>query len=258
MSRERYGIFGGAAALLCLAALLGGGCATGSAVRTSGSNLTYEALRDGGIAIVSVTVKEEVEQVRPPLNATLERVLREMRPDLRVQAADATRESLGLPEYRRLLAAYQLKGNLAAADRNALASRLRGGVRFALLALVDKDDIRLPPNRTSSSLRYGAASPSFGTQTAIRDARIRMTLYDLETGAEAWSAVYTSSTDNAPADSVSRPPVVLGLPLLTVPSEGRFEPLPERPSLAQALIEGLRDFAADLPMPPPQPAAAKR
>lgn len=258
MTRGRYAIFSGAAALLCLAGLLGIGCATGSAVRTTDSNPTYEALRDGGLAIVSITVKEEVEQVRPPLNAALERVLRETRPDLRVQTSDATRESLGLPEYRRLLSAYQLQGKLAAADRNALASRLRGGARFALLARVDKDVVRLPPNRTSSSLRYGAASPSFGNQSASRDARIRMAIYDLETGAEAWVAVYTSSTDNTPADSVSRPPAVLLLPLLTVPTEGRFEPLPERPSLARALIEGFRAFAADLPGPPPQPAAAVR
>ncbi|MEK7348883.1 MAG: hypothetical protein AABZ94_08420 [Candidatus Eisenbacteria bacterium] len=195
MSRGRYGIFSGAAALLCLAGILLGGCATGSAVRTTDSNPTYEALRDGGLAIVSVTVKEEVEQVRPPLNAALERVLRETRPDLRVKSADATRDSLGLPEYRRILSAYQLKGKLTDADRRGRALRLRGSARFALLARVDKDIVRLPPNRTSSSLRYGAASPSFGTQSASRDARVRVTIYDLETGVEAWVAVYTGPNE---------------------------------------------------------------
>lgn len=249
MSRGRYGIFSGAAALLCLAGLLGSGCATGSAVRTTDSNPTYEALRDGGLAIVGITVKEEVEQVRPPLNAALERVLRKARPDLRVQTADAVRDSLGLMEYRRILSAYQSEGKLTAADRNALASQLRGSARFALLARVEKDVVRLPPARTASSRQDGAASPRFGTPLATRDARVRMAIYDLETGAEAWVAIYTSSSDSAPADSVSRPPAVLQLPLLTFTKEDRFEPLPERPSLARALLEGFRAFAADLPGP---------
>ena len=257
MTRGRYGIFGGAAALLCLvAALLGvGGCAGGRPVLTTDTGLTYEALRDGGLALVSVTVKEEVEQVRPPLNAALERALREMRPEVRFRTAASVRDSLGLAEYRRILSAYQLEGKLSEADAAVLAAKLGRSSRFALLARVDKDDTRVPPMRRQSTGVVGAASPTFGRLAASRDTRFRISLYDLSTGREAWGNVYASSSDNVLPDSVPRLPAKLPVPRPGTEAEIPLEPLPEVPSLAEALVEGFRAFATDLPRPANTPAA---
>lgn len=198
---------------------------------------------------------EEVEQVRPPLIAALEKVLRESRPDLPFRTAASVRDSLGAAEYRRILAAYQLDGKLSDADRGVLASRLRGSARFALLARVDKDDIRQPPLRRSSSGQVGAASPTFGAFTASRDTRIRVTLYDLASGKESWAAIYASSSDNVLPDSVPRLPSQLIVPPPGAEREVPVEPVPEVPSLAEAVVEGYRAFVADLPARPASPAA---
>lgn len=255
MTRGRYGIFRGAAALLWLSGTLVAGCASERAVLTTGPGMTYEELRSGGLAIVGVTKIDEVEQIRPPLIATLEQVLRESRPDLPFRTADTVRDSLGLSQYRRILSAYQSAGKLSDGDRGVLAARLRGSARFALLARVDKDAVRLPPARRSATGAYGAGSPQFGTRAASRDTRVRVNLYDLQTGAEAWSAIYASSTDNVLPDSVSRLPNRLLLPRQGSPMEVPIEPLPETPTLAQALIEGFRAFVADLPKATGTPAA---
>ena len=256
MTRGRYGIFSTGAALLWLSGTLVAGCASERAVLATGPGMSYEELRSGGLAIVGVTKVDEVEQIRPPLIATLEQVLRESRPDLPFRTADSVRDSLGLTEYRRILSAYQLAGTLSDADRGILVSRLRGSARFALLARVDKDAVRLPPARRSATGEYGAAAPQFGTRAASRDTRVRVNLYDLQTGAEAWSAIYASYTDNVLPDSVSRLPAVLLLPPQGSPAEAPIDPLPEAPTLARALIEGFRAFVADLPKAPAQPAAA--
>ena len=265
MTRGRYGIFRGVAAVLsrpaerlAAALLVAGifaGCAAERAVLTTDAGPTYEALREGGLAIVGVTVIEEVEQVRPPLNAMLEAVPRETHPDLRVRNADAMRDTLGLAEYRRLLTAYQSAGKLTDADRGVLVARLRRSARFALLARVDKDVVRLPPTRAPLSRSASAANARFGAPTVSRDARLRVTLSDLETNREAWAAVYASSTDNIVPDSTSRPPDVRLTPPLGSPAEPPMDPLPETPSLALALVEGFRAFAADLPAKPGAPAS---
>ncbi len=251
MTRGRYGIERAAAALLCLAGALLSGCAAERAVHVAESGVTAEALRAGGLAIVGVTVIEEVEQVRPPLVAALEAVMREARPDLPFRSAGEVRDSLGLPVYRRILSAYQSAGKLTEPERLELAARLGEVVRFALLARVDKNVVRFPRARRAYNARYGdrsgAASSDFGTRAASRDARVRVTLYDLASGSEAWAADYASSSDNVLPDSVPRLPERLLVPRPGEPGELPLEPTPEAPSLARALIEGFRAFAADLP-----------
>jgi len=255
MTRGRYGILLTTAALLSLL----GGCAAERAVLTTDAGLTAEALRAEGLAIVGVTVVEEVEQVRPPLIAALEGVLRERRPDLPFRSADAVRDSLGLPAYRRILSVYQAAGKLSESGRLELAGRLRASARFALLARVDKNVVRLPSVRRQYDRRYGepydATSAKFGSRAASRDTRVRVTLYDLASGREAWAAVYASSSDNVLPDSIPRLPDRLTVPRPEQEGELPLEPVPEVPSLAQALIEGFRAFAADLPSPPGKPAA---
>jgi len=95
--------------------------------------------------------------------------------------------------------------------------------------------------------RYGTSSQSFGPRSASRDTRVRVTLYDLTGGREAWAAIYSSSSDNVLADSVSRLPERLIVPRSGDPTEGPIEPTPETPTLAQAVLEGFRAFVADLP-----------
>lgn len=215
--------------------------------------LTQEALRDGGLAVVGVTMVDEVEQVRPPLIEALEKVLRQERPDLPFRTAASVRDSLGPAEYRRLLAAYQSEGKLTDADRGALAAKLRASARYAILARVEKDAVRLPPGGRSVFSDPGAANSTFATRAASRDARFRVTVYDLSTGSEVWAAVYASSTEHVVPDSI--PPIPDKL-IIRPPGDRERPPdaLPEAPSLASALVEGFRAFVADLP-PPPRAAA---
>src|SRR5512143_3309724 len=103
--------------LLLLGALAGlvagwAGCASESKLLRSDPSFTAGALTHGGIAVVSIVKKEEVEQVRPPLIAALEAELARGRPDLRLIPADRVAAALGLPAYRHLLSAYQASGSL--------------------------------------------------------------------------------------------------------------------------------------------------
>lgn len=261
MTRGRYGIEGAVAALLCLAGALLSGCAAERAVLVAGPGITAEALRAEGLAIVGVTVIEEVEQVRPPLVAALEAVMREARPDLPFRSAGEIRDSLGLPSYRRILSSYQSAGRLTESECRELAGRLRGRARFALLARVDKNAIRLPRARRAYDQRYGqssGAASDFGSRSASRDTRLRVTLYDLVNAREAWAAIYASSSDNVLPDSVPRLPERLIVPRPGASGALPLEPVPEAPSLARALIEGFRAFAADLPREGSPPTATPR
>ncbi len=225
------------------------GCAAERSVLTADPGLTAEALRADTVAVVGVTVVNEVEQVRPPLVAALESILRNARPDVALRPADAVRDVVGLADYRSMPAAYQASGEWSERDATALAARLGSGVRFALLARVEKDAIHYSiPSRGAGS-PYGApASNVFSPQRVRRDTSVRLTLYDLRRNRVAWNAVYASSSNNARPDSVAvaapPPPVVLGVPgrrEQTIP-----EP-PPPPPLAEAVVEGFRAFIADLP-----------
>jgi hypothetical protein len=230
-------------AIFAVAALLLSGCAAERTVLVRDETLTAAAIRDGGLAVVGVTMIQEVEQIRPPLIAALERVMEETRPDLPFQTADSVRATLGLPASRAVLASYQRTGALADPALRDLAADLGGGVRFAIFARIEKSNVHYPPPPREDA--FGFSGP-IGSQATSRDARVRLTLYDLSRREVAMEAVYASSSENALPDSIAKLPArtrgTLGDPGPATPP-----PLPEVPSLADASVEAFRAFAYELP-----------
>lgn len=204
-------------------------------------------LQQDGLAVIGVTMVDEVEQVRPPLVAALQDALKNTRPDLRISPAAAIAETLGLAESRRVLATYQRDAALDAPTLESLAGALSATARYALLARVDKSTVHLPPAPRPSDYAYG--QPRF-SGSIRRDARVRLTLYDLERRRVAWEAVYTSSSENSLPDSLAL--TRRGQPRATYEA-GRpggstdLAVTPETPSLAEAAMEAFRRFAGDLP-----------
>lgn len=261
MIRRRYGILAGPAApaavaariaaavpaLLLVATLLTAGCASERSLLVADEELTAAALRDGGVALVGVTMVDEVEQVRPPLVAALERAMAETRPDLPLRPAAAVTESLGTPESRRVLAGYQREAAVDAPTLESLSGTLSATARYALFARVDKSAVHLPPAPRPSDYEYGP--PRF-TGSIRRDARVRMTLYDLARRRVAWEAVYSSSSENSLPDSLV---LTRRGPTRVTYDEGQpggrpdVSVTPETPSLAEAAMEAFRRFAGDLP-----------
>jgi hypothetical protein len=259
MAGRKYGISARVAALLSAAALGAGlgaafaGCAAERQVAPPASGLTADTLRAGGLAVVGVTVIDEVEQVRPPLVAALEATLGRSRPDLSLRLAATVRDSLGLAEYRRILLAYQSTGALAPSDLSELGARLGPATRFALLARVEKNDVHVSgAPQPQQPTGVGMSGPMALPPRVTRDARIRFTIYDLSDPYVAWEALYASSSENVLPDSLrNRPRRVAfdapGAPGAAGDFGGMRPDSPETPPLAAALMEAFRSFAADLP-----------
>jgi len=264
MTLRKYGILAAAAALLCagaamlsLAAVMLSGCAAERQIVMPAA-LSADTLRAEGLAVVGVTVVDEVEQVRPPLVAALESTLATSRVDLPFRRAASVRDSLGLAAYRRILLAYQSSGTLPPVDLAELSARLGPGVRFALVARVDKNSLHVYESlRHQQESAYGMSGPMTTPPKVTRDARVRVTLYDLADRRPAWEAVYASSSENAAPDSLVNPPrrVRFEAPGGSAVSRGAIPDAPEAPTLATALMEAFRAIAADLPGGAP-PAAA--
>lgn len=255
MAGRRYGIRGLAAKVaaavagLLVAAAGLPGCAAEHEVRTAPTELTAPGLRSDGLAVASVTVVDEVEQKRPPLVAALERALAADRPDLPFRHAESVKDALGLAAYRRILSAYQSSGRLTAAEQSDLRAALGTGTRYVVLARVEKDAIRESGRRPRTSPYEQPPPAAMSFITISRDARVRVTLFDLLRSRVAFEASYASSSDNAPADSLPKPPrrpsAAVGDARVVDPPEGA--PDLSAPDLADALVEAFHAFAADLP-----------
>src|SRR5512135_1590142 len=173
------------AAALAAAALVG--CA-------ADAQLTAASLRGGGLAVVGVVEKEEVEQVRPPLVAKLESVLRQERPDLTLLPADRVREAMGLPAYRRLLNGYEAGGSIDSSAARSIGEALRGAARYGVLARVVSN-----VTRTSRRELQPVDSAGYRLVTGIlvvgRDARVAIQIYDLSTGGPVYDAQFVGSSE---------------------------------------------------------------
>jgi hypothetical protein len=261
MTWRKYGIWPAVAALLSVGAILAG-CAAERQILTSAAGLSADTLRAGGLAVLGVTVVDEVEQVRPPLVAALESTLVTSRPDLPFRRAGSVRDTLGLAAYRRILFAYQSSGALAPADLGELSARLGTGARFLLVARVEKSSVNVSgaPAKSDAQSPYGISGSMRPPPSVTRDARVRIALYDLADRNTAWEAVYSSSSEHAAPDSLVNPRrrVRVEAPGGSADSRELIPESPETPSLAEALMEAFRALAADLPGAPPRPARAKK
>ena len=215
----------------------------------SDARLTAASLRGGGLAVVGVVEKEEVEQVRPPLVAKLESVLRQERPDVTLLPADEVREALGLPAYRKILNGYEAAGSIDSAAARSIGEALHGAARYGVLA-------RVVSNVTRTSRREFQPVDSAGYRLVTgmlvigRDARVSIQIYDLSTGGPVYDAQFVGSSEASKYGSFQAPGsnsgATAGMGRGPRPEEEIF---PEAPDLASALEEAYRNFARTLPRP---------
>lgn len=240
MTGRPYGISRAHAMVLAVAFLGAGsapvGCTAGREGARPAVGIAGADFRSGGMAIGGVTMKDEVEQIRPPLIAALERTLTAERPDLPFRRADTVREALGVSAYRRLMMAYQTDGGLEDKELEEFKTALGPSTRFLILGRVEKSTTR-ESSRPVSRVSAEFPQPS----TWGRDARIRFTLYDLSTDRAAFEEMYASSSKNVPPDSA-----------FFAKRAGRGEPREVAsevriPDLDVTLLEAFKAFAADLP-----------
>ena len=225
------------------------GCAAETQVLHSDAQLTSDSLRGGGLAVVGVVEKEEVEQVRPPLVAKLESVLRQERPDLTLLPADRVREALGLQAYRRVLSGYQAGGSIDSSAARSIGEALHGAARYGVLA-------RVVSNATRTSRRQLQPVDSAGYRliTGIlvtgRDARVSIQVYDLSTGGPVYDAQFVGSSEATRYGSFRSPDANTGTTAVMGRGPGpEVERFPDAPDLASALEEAYRNFARGLPRP---------
>jgi len=236
--------------MLCAAGFFVDGCAAKRQVVTEESGLTADMLRADGVALVGVTVVDEVEQIRPPLVEAMERSLLYWRPDIAVTSAGRIRDQLGLPVYRRMLAGFQQSGSLTEADRVALSAALHNVARYLILARVEMDAIKARGRGTFSSSRTSGTYGSIGVGVSSRNTKVRVLLYDTAVGRTIRSAVYTSSSDFVPpAGMPAAPPRPRVILRQGYEPEPPYDPTPHLPTLVDALLEAFRAFAQDLPGP---------
>lgn len=233
------------------------GCASQAKLLKSDPSFTASALERGGLAVVSVVKKDEVEQVRPPLIEALVTALARVRPDLRVVSARRVSDLMGSEPYRILLRAYQSRGSLDSAQVGALAAAVAGDARYALLGRVTSDVLRTSqreiPSTDTTAYRY------FNTLLVTgRDARVEILVYDLARRELVYHARYLGSAETQrPARYVPQPNgrggttfgedrgrLPPGAPDSLAYDAGRY---PAPPELARSLAEAFRTFASALP-----------
>ncbi len=238
------------ALLLYATALMFPGCAAELQSAPAADGLTADMLRSEGVALVGVTVVDEVEQIRPPLVEAMERSLLYWRPDIAVTSAGRVRDQLGLPAYRRILTGFQQSGALTESDRDAFSSALQNVARYLILARVEMDAMKVHGQGTFRSSNKSGTFGSIGVGVSSRNTKVRVILYDAAAGRTLRSAVYTSSSDFTPPAGMPaahpRPDVILSQ---RREPEPHFDPAPHLPTLVDALLEAFQAFAQDLPGP---------
>jgi hypothetical protein len=210
---------------------------------------TDEALRRGGIVVLGVTKLDEVAQVRKPLTETLERMLRQERADLPLNAAARAESALGERPLRLLLNAHQAAGRLDDSSLAVAAGALRGLARYAVVARVESDAIRY----SARSIDPAQTGPDAGLSTLCvtgRDARVLVQVYDLAAGGLAFGAKYVGSSEDSSAcrDAAPFAPQGSGISIGSgAGAEARDRGYPDPPPLARSLEEAFRNFARGLP-----------
>lgn len=168
------------------------GCSYMSDVKTSAPSLSADALRSGKVAIVGVVQVDEVPEVRPPLIAALERVLRSTRPDLTIVPAARVSPALDDSTERFLLLGYQMHGAADPAWLKRAGPEIRPMARYALLARVEAVKVR-----HSDRIDVAPDTGGQGLQVTGRDVRVGVSLYDLENMELVFAGDYWGSKEEA-------------------------------------------------------------
>lgn len=219
------------------------GCSYMSDVKTSAPSLSADALRSEKIAIVSVVQVDEVPEVRPPLIASLERVLRATRPDLTIVPAARVATALDDSTERFLLLGYQMHGRADPAWLERARSEIRPMARYALLARVEAVKLR-----HSDRVDVAPQTAGQGLQVTGRDVRVGVSLYDLETLELVFAGEYWGSKEEAMGGSdapLAEPEDSLGV--VGVNDTTSYGVYKKPAPVAQAAEPAFLEFARSLP-----------
>ena len=214
-----------------------------SDVKTSAPSLSADALRSEKIAIVSVVQADEVPEVRPPLIAALERVLRSTRPDLTIVPAARVAAALDDSTQRFLTLGYQMHGAADPAWLGRAKPELRPMARYALLARVHAVKVR-------RSDRVDVAPQTAGQELQVtgRDVRVGVSLYDLETLKLVFGGEYWGSKEDVIGERdapVAEPEDSLGV--VGVNDTTSYGVYKKAAPVAQAAEPAFLEFARSLP-----------
>jgi hypothetical protein len=253
------------------AALMSAGCAAESQLLRADPEFTAKSLRRGGIAVLGVVQVEEVTQVRAPLIAASERVLRATRADVPLVAAERVQAAVADSAYRLFLLGYQMRGEPDSSWLALVAEATRGMARYGLLARVESAPVRYGTRVVASEV--AGRQPESEVKVAGRDAHIAVQIYDLTTRRVVFSGKYVGGSDAAPIlrpvppDSADAYPPPLepgagpttagpapGAPGIPGPSDSPSAlGFPEAPPVARAAEAAFLIFARSLPGGPPPP-----
>jgi len=219
------------------------GCSYMSDVKTSAPSLGADALRSEKIAIVSVVQVDEVPEVRPPLIASLERVLRASRPDLVIVPAARVAAALDDSTERFLPLGYQIHGAADPAWLERAKPAIRPMARYALLARVEAVKVR-----HSDRVDVAPQTAGQGLQVTGRDVRVGVSLYDLETLKLVFAGEYWGSKEDAIGDrDAPLPEPEDSLGVVGVNDTTSYGVYKKPPPVAQAAEPAFLEFARSLP-----------
>jgi len=214
-----------------------------SDVKTSAPSLSADALRSEKIAIVSVVQVDEVPEVRPPLIASLERVLRASRPDLVIVPAPRVAAALDDSTERFLPLGYQIHGAADPAWLERAKPAIRPMARYALLARVEAVKVR-----HSDRVDVAPQTAGQGLQVTGRDVRVGVSLYDLETLKLVFAGEYWGSKEDAIGDrDAPLPEPEDSLGVVGVNDTTSYGVYKKPPPVAQAAEPAFLEFARSLP-----------
>lgn len=213
--------------------------------------------------MLGVVQVDEVKQVRGPLIAGLEAVLRATRAD--VPLVPASRVEAALPDsaYRLFLLGYQMRGDPDSIWLEAAAGAARPMARYGVLARVERDAVRYGTRYVDQ----GVSGRSSGAEIPVtgRDARIAVDVYDLTTRKLVFRGRFIGSSDEAQnlaprknddTDSLGAPHRPVLIPEPTRGPTGEPQPIlggpqstpyPDAPPVSKAAEAAFVSFARALP-----------
>ena len=260
MSRVDRRIVYGVVAIMLLAA---SSCSKHVTHLDLNPDFTAEALMGGGIAIGGVASLLKTDEA--PLDfssrtsAMLERAIAERRAGVpRRMWGDVCRD-VGDSAMAANLDDYRLHGSLGRSTIDSVATRVRSGARYLVMARLEQDVVKTDdePKQEAKEGKMVEVGTVYSTK---RQAVIAFTVYDLETGESVASATVTgdesaSRTVSGPADQGSGKKGKKGFLDKTIETLDKLDrifgeeasPYPDPPALDSAIEDACKRFASQLP-----------
>ena len=173
-----------------------------------GTPAALESLRAGGVAVLGAVQVNEVDQVRPPLIATLDTVLTAKWSGVPLMRYARARAALDDSTARLLLLGYQMQGQAEPLWLGRAAHALADSARYGVLARVRKQYVWTEERETD---RLDKSYRGVKLRVTVLESEVSIHLYDLKTRGLVFGADLTGYAERtAPSDSLpmpERPPI---------------------------------------------------